>query len=241
MTADEIVALVLDAQSGKPGALDACVEANTGLVWSMVHRFKYSRYDAEDLFQIGCVGLMKAIQHYDASYGVMFSTYAVPMILGEIKKYFREGGDLRLSRSMKERYLLLMKAKERWLQEHQSEPTPSQLAEMTGMDVADAVLALEANQYVISLDEPLYQKDGSSVRIEDTVAASGHDPIIQLALRKELGALPQREAQLIYMRYTLEMNQSEIAKRMGMTQVQISRLEKKIVGKLRRKLLGSTV
>ena len=232
----EFFDLLHQAQQGDEQAREQCVLRNVGLVWSIVNRFK-THSSAQDLFQIGCLGLMKAINNFDTSYNVMFSTYAVPIILGEIKRYFRDEGQMKISRSLKERYLQVQKSRERLAQKLQREPTYREIGEDLGVEENDVMLAMEANQFLASMDEAFYQKDGSTIKLEDKVEdRHGEDVPMKLALKKEVGHLEQREQYLIYLRYELEYNQEAIAKKMGISQVQVSRLEKKILNKLKCKL-----
>lgn len=228
--------LLTKAQAGDEQAREECVTRNVGLVWSIVNRFK-THSSAQDLFQIGCLGLMKAINNFDQSYNVMFSTYAVPIILGEIKRYFRDEGQMKISRSIKERYIHVQKSREKLSQTLQREPTYQEIAKDLEIDETDVMLAFEANQFLASMDEAFYQKDGSSIKLEDKVEDHHKEDIpMKLSLKKEIGELEERERLLIYLRYDLEYNQDKIAKKMGISQVQVSRLEKKILLKLKLKL-----
>ena len=234
---ERTLGLMKRAHQGDKEARDTIVSENLGLVWSIVKRFMNRGVDLEDLFQIGCLGLMKAINNFDMRYQVMFSTYAVPIILGEIKRYFRDEGQMKISRSLKERYLQVQKAREKLAQSLQREATIREIAEALGLQETEVMLALEANQFLASMDEAFYQKDGSSIRLEDKVE-DGHseDVPLKVALKKEIGQLEERERYLIYLRYDLEYNQEAIARKMGISQVQVSRLEKKILAKLKTKL-----
>ena len=237
MISNDFLLLIERCQKQDEEALEQCFLQNTGLVWSLVHRFKYTKHDPEDLYQIGCIGLMKAIMNFNSEYQVMFSTYAVPMILGEIKKFFREDGDLRVSRSIKERYLLIVKYKESYIQEYQKEPSIQEMVKTLQMDEADIIMALEANQHLVSLDEPYSLKDGSTVRLEDKIESKDVDLISNISLLDEIEKLDEVERKLLYYRYHLSMNQQSIANLMGISQVQVSRLEKKILLKLKESLL----
>lgn len=237
MNENSIYQYLEDAQKGNEEAKRICVEKNIGLVWSIVNRFKSSSYQDQDLFQVGCVGLMKAINNFDTSYEVMFSTYAVPIILGEIKRYFRDEGRIKVSRTLKERYLLLLKAKDELIQKLQREPTYKELAEKLECDEAEVILSLEANQFLASMDEAIYQKDGSVIRYEDKAEDKRKQDIpMKIALKMEIGQLDERERLILYYRYDLDYNQQKIAEKLNISQVQVSRLEKKILQKLKEKL-----
>lgn len=222
---------------GDECAKEQVVKDNLGLVWSIVHRFKNSYYDKEDLFQIGCIGLMKAINHFDPTYQVQFSTYAVPIIMGEIKRYFRDDGTIKVSRSLKELNIKVTKAKEILQAKQGDEPTVEDIAKYLQVDVQDVVEAIDASYYPTSLNEPIYEKDGSTISMEDRIVDKSHDMWFEkIALEMEMQKLDEKEKMILYMRYQLDYNQDAIAKRLGISQVQVSRLEKKIVTKLRTRL-----
>ena len=222
---------------GDEAAKEQVVNDNLGLVWSIVHRFRNNYYDKEDLFQIGCIGLMKAINNFDSSYNVQFSTYAVPIIMGEIKRYFRDDGTIKVSRSLKELNIKVTKAKEHLQGENNKEPTIEDIAKYLNVDAIDVVEAIDSSYYPTSLNEPIYENDGSTISIEDRIVDKNNEMWFEkLALEMEMEKLDDKEKLIIYMRYTLDYNQEDIAKRLGISQVQVSRLEKKIVTKLRTRL-----
>ena len=237
MASSKTLDLLVKVRSGDEQAKEQVVKDNLGLVWSIVHRFKNSYYDKEDLFQIGCIGLMKAINHFDPSYNVQFSTYAVPIIMGEIKRYFRDDGTIKVSRSLKELNIKVTKAKEILQAENNEEPTVEEVARYLEVDVHDVVEAIDSSYYPTSLSEPIYEKDGSTISMEDRlIDKSDHMWFEKIALEMEMEKLDEKEKMIIYMRYQLDYNQEAIAKRLGISQVQVSRLEKKIVTKLRTRL-----
>lgn len=193
------------AQQGDEAAKELIVKNNLGLVWSIVHRFKNNYYDKEDLFQIGCIGLMKAINNFDVHYGVQFSTYAVPIIMGEIKRYFRDDGTIKVSRSLKELNIKINKAKEKLI--------------------------------ILYGYEPIYEKDGSTISMEERIEDKHHTMWFEkIALKLEIEKLDEKERLILYMRYQLDFNQEKVAQRLNISQVQVSRLEKKIITKLRKHL-----
>ncbi|WP_028043300.1 SigB/SigF/SigG family RNA polymerase sigma factor [Candidatus Stoquefichus massiliensis] len=237
MASSKTLDLLEKVRSGDELAKEEVVKDNLGLVWSIVHRFKNSYYDKEDLFQIGCIGLMKAINHFDPSYNVQFSTYAVPIIMGEIKRYFRDDGTIKVSRSLKELNIKVTKAKELLQSQNNEEPTVEEVAKYLDVDVQDVVEAIDSSYYPTSLNEPIYEKDGSTISVEDRlIDKSDHMWFEKIALEMEMEKLDDKEKMIIYMRYQLDYNQETIAKRLGISQVQVSRLEKKIVTKLRTRL-----
>ena len=222
---------------GDEEAKSCFVQQNSALVYSIIRRFSRQRISNEDLFQICCVGLMKALNNFDTSYEVKFSTYAAPIIMGEIKRFFRDDGSIRISRSLKEGYLQMVKAKEVLLQKLNHEPTYQEIADAMELDVADVILAFEANQFIYSLDETIYENDGSPILLEDKVSnKKEEDVVMKVSLRDEIQKLDQREQLLLHYRYDLSMKQEEIARKLNISQVQVSRLEKKIIKKLKERL-----
>ena len=184
------------AQQGDETAKELIVKNNLGLVWSIVHRFKNNYYDKEDLFQIGCIGLMKAINNFDVHYGVQFSTYAVPIIMGEIKRYFRDDGTIKVSRSLKELNIKINKAKE-----------VQEIAKELEVDVMDVVEAIDASYYPTSLSEPIYEKDGSTISMEERIEDKHHTMWFEkIALKLEIEKLDEKERLILYMRYQLDFN-----------------------------------
>lgn len=233
----ELLELVRD---GDDSAKELIVEQNIGLVWSIVHRFKNNYYDKEDLFQIGCIGLMKSINNFDLSYNVQFSTYAVPIIMGEIKRHFRDDGTIKVSRSLKELNLKITKAREQLINENSCDPTVEQIAAMLEVEVGDVVEAIDASHYPTSLSEPIFESDGSSIEMEDRIEdKKGKYWFEKIALNMEVEKLDEKEKLILYLRYQLEYNQEKVAKRLNISQVQVSRLEKKIILKLKSRLNDS--
>lgn len=237
MVKSHTLELLENVRLGDERAKELVVEENIGLVWSIVHRFKNTYYDKEDLFQIGCIGLMKAINHFDPEYNVQFSTYAVPIIMGEIKRYFRDDGTIKVSRSLKELNIRITKAKDYLQSKDNKEPTLEELAKYLNVDVMEIVEAIDASYYPTSLNEPIYEKDGSSISIEDRLVDKKNNMWFEkMALEMEMEKLDEKEKMIMHMRYHLDYNQEAVAKRLGISQVQVSRLEKKIVTKLRSRL-----
>ncbi|WP_249030283.1 SigB/SigF/SigG family RNA polymerase sigma factor [Tannockella kyphosi] len=234
MNKAETLELLQLVQSGDESAKTKIVELNIGLVWSIVHRFKNNYYDKEDLFQIGCIGLMKAINNFDSSYQVQFSTYAVPIIMGEIKRHFRDDGSIKVSRSLKELNLKITKAKEVFINENNCDPTITQLAKYLGVEDQDIVEAIDSSHYPTSLSEPIYESDGSSIDLEDRIEDKKNKLWFErIALQMEIAKLDEKEKQILHMRYNLDYNQDKVAKALSISQVQVSRLEKKIIMKLK--------
>lgn len=228
-------ALVLleKSQAGDKAAREVLIESNLGLVHHIVKRFFNRGYDVEDLFQIGTIGLIKAIDKFDLSYDVKFSTYAVPMILGEIKRFLRDDGMIKVSRTVKENGLKAKMAEQRLLGRLGREPTLLEVAEEAGLNREEIVLALEAGAEVESIYKSVPQADGSEIFLVDKVAGnSGNSTgelLNHLLLKQLLEGLTERERSLITMRYFEDRTQSEVAEKLGISQVQVSRLEKKIL------------
>ena len=236
---EHTLALIEKAHEGDKAARDTLAEENMGLVWSMVRRFANRGVEMEDLCQIGSIGLLKAIDKFDLSYDVKFSTYAVPMISGEIKRFLRDDGMIKVSRSLKELSYRAYLAKEEMKERLNREPTVEELAEKLEVEKEELALALESGGEVESLHKPIYQKDGNEIQLMDKLEEKEEQEekiLNHMLLQQLLEQLKKEERQLIYMRYFANKTQSEIGKTMGISQVQVSRLEKKILGYLREKI-----
>ena len=230
--------LIKRAHMGDKDARDDLVFENTGLIWSIVRRFAGRGYEPEDLFQIGCVGILKAIDKFDMSFEVKFSTYAVPMILGEIKRFIRDDGMMKVSRSVKENGWRIRNAETGLSQALGREPTVEEIAKVVEMTREEVVMTLEANREVESIYKVVYENDGNEVCLGEQVAdKTDSDKIVNnLVLKKLLEELPEKERQIINMRYFNDKTQTQVAEIMGISQVQVSRLEKKILLRLREKM-----
>ncbi len=234
MNSIEFKELLIATRNGDEEAKNKLVNDNLPLVWSLVHRFKNTLYDKEDLFQIGCLGLLKAIEKFDLTFDVQFSTYAVPIILGELKRHFRDDGAIKVSRSLKELNIKVLKAKNKLENEYGREPTIDEITTYLNEPREDILMAMEANFYPTSLNEVVFEKDGSTISMEDRIIDDQSDKLLNLiALKEELSKLNDKEKKLVYYRYFLDLNQQTVAKYFNVSQVQISRLEKKLIEKLR--------
>ena len=236
---DETLTLLRRAHDGDKAARELLVQENLGLVWSIVRRFRNRGVEQEDLFQIGSIGLLKAIDKFDLAYDVQFSTYAVPMITGEIKRFLRDDGMLKVSRTMKETAVRALRAREKLETEQGREPTITEIAAALEMSTEEVVLALEAGSQVESLHKTIYQGDGNDISLMDKLEEKtdrNEEVLNQILLEEILGTLKPEERRLIYLRYYREKTQTEIAAELGISQVQVSRLEKKILKTLRGKL-----
>lgn len=244
--------LLVQAKTGDKKARDTLVEDNLGLVHYIVKRFLNRGYEAEDLFQIGCIGLMKAIDQFDTSYQVKFSTYAVPLITGEIKRFIRDDGLIKISRSLKENSYHIVKATEKFVQEHNRQPSMHELVEATGLSAEEIVMAMEINIPVESIYQTVYQADGNEIYLIDQISQNGYinlgagnkddtekeKLIDHIVLNELMDDLDEDEKQLIQWRFYEEKTQTEIAKLLNVNQVQVCRMEKRIVRKMREKVEG---
>ncbi|MFI3238113.1 MAG: sigma-70 family RNA polymerase sigma factor [Lachnospiraceae bacterium] len=212
-------------------------EDNIGLVHFVMKRFRSSGADMEELFQVGCVGLCKASEGFDESLNLQFSTYAVPVILGEIKRFLRDNTVLHVSRGIKEKSYAIKKAREKIVLEKQRDATLEEICEETDFTMEEVVLAIESMNVVESLDAFVTQDENASTRLDMIVGCvKEQEAIVDKILCKQiLEGLPERESKLLYLRYFMDMRQVEIASELGMTQVQVSRLEKKILLSLKKK------
>lgn len=224
------------SQEGDRQAREQLITENVGLVWSMVRRFMGRGCEAEDLFQIGVIGLIKAIDKFDVTYDVKFSTYAVPMISGEIKRFLRDDGMIKVSRTLKENNMKLRAAGERLSAKFGRDATLEEIAEDTGLSMEDIVLAMEACTEVESLSKPVNRADGTEGTLGEKIAGkedATEQIVNHLVMKQLLEALEEEERQLIYFRYFENKTQTEIAALLGVSQVQVSRMEKKILQRMR--------
>lgn len=230
---DKTIELIKKAQAGDTAARDKIVEENIGLVWSIVKRFKNRGYEIDDLFQIGSIGLIKSIDKFDVNYDVKFSTYAVPMIMGEIKRFMRDDGMIKVSRSLKETAAKAKAAKEKLTKDLEREPSIQELADEIGVEVEELTMALEANCDVESLQSVIFEGEGNNpITLIDRGDFDYHQEakmIDKIALNQIIEKLKPKEKQIILMRYFKDKTQTEIADMIGVSQVQVSRIEKKIL------------
>ena len=232
-------ALMERAHQGDKKARERLIEENIGLIWSIVRRFKNRGAELEDLFQIGSIGLIKAIDKFDCSYEVQFSTYAVPMIMGEIKRYLRDNSMLKVSRGLKELAYKVYQTKEKLEKQMGREPEIEELAHILEVTAEEIVEAVEASKEVESLQMIIYSGDGSEItlleRLEDQRNEQEH-LLDRMMVEDMMGYLTKEERELVELRYFQNMTQAAIAKKFGTSQVQISRMEKRILRFLRDRL-----
>jgi RNA polymerase sporulation-specific sigma factor len=236
----DTIELIRRAQQGDKEARDTVITDNIGLVWSIVRRFMNRGHEAEDLFQIGSIGLMKAIDKFDMTYDVKFSTYAVPMIMGEIKRFLRDDGTIKVSRSLKETAGRIRMTKEKLSSLYGREPTIEEIGAELNLAKEEVVMALESGAEVESLYKTIYQGDGNAIYLIDKLEQTNDENenmIDRLALKETIASLDEKDQELIRLRYFMDRTQTDIAKELGISQVQVSRLEKKILLKMRERMM----
>lgn len=227
---------------GSKAAKEKIVSDNTGLVWSIARRFVNRGYDLEELYQIGCIGLLKACDRFESRYGVQFSTYAVPLIAGEIKRFLRDNGAIKVSRILKQNGYQISKAKEALLHKYGREATLDELADYTGLCVEDIVMATEANREVESIQQTICGKDGTQVSLVERLVDEAQSEVAaenimnRILVGQATEKLGEMEQELIRLRFFEDRTQTEVAKVLGISQVQVSRLEKKILIQMRQNL-----
>lgn len=228
-------------KEGDKEARERYIKGNLRLVLSVIRRFQNSNENADDLFQIGCIGLMKAIDNFDTTLQVKFSTYAVPMIIGEIRRYLRDNNSIRVSRSLRDIAYKAIYTRESYTKEHQREPTIAEIAEETGIDKEMIVYAMDAIQNPVSLFEPVYTEGGDTLYVMDQISDKKNREekwIENLSLREAMQRLSDRERNIIEMRFYEGKTQMEVAEEVGISQAQVSRLEKNAL-KSMKNFLGS--
>ena len=231
----DTLTLINRAHQGDKLARDKILIENTGLIWSIVRRFLNRGHEGEDLFQIGCIGMLKAIDRFDTEFDVAFSTYAVPMIAGEIRRFIRDDGIVKISRKIKENQMKIIHQREIYINEKKQEPTIEELEKVCDLTKEEIVMAIDASRNVESIDKEMYSKDSAytlmdlaedDTNIEETV-------LNKIMVQQLMDMLERKERKIINLRYFKNKTQSQVAKEMGMTQVQVSRLEKKILNSMR--------
>lgn len=236
---EETLQLIQMSQNGSTEAKEQLVKENIGLIWSIVRRFSNRGYELEDLFQIGAIGLLKAIDKFEFQYDVQFSTYAVPMIIGEIKRFLRDDGMIKVSRSLKEVGNKARITREILGKKLNREPTIEEIAADMGVTSEEVIMSMESLCEIESLYKTVYQGDGNPIYLLDKINNQEDESskvIDLIALRQMLGSLTSKEKEIIFMRYFQDKTQTEIAKKIGISQVQVSRLEKKILEQLKKRL-----
>ena len=220
---------------GSKTARDELINGNLRLVLSVIQRFVGRGENLDDLFQVGCIGLIKAIDNFDVSHNVRFSTYAVPMIIGEIRRYLRDNNSIRVSRSIKDTAYHAMQVKERLMSKEQREPTVSEIAKELGVPRADVVIALESIVDPVSLYDPVYSDGGDTIYVMDQVGDNNDDLnwLGEIALKEAIKNLSEREKRILTLRFMRGRTQMEVSEEIGISQAQVSRLEKSALKKIR--------
>ncbi|HHW39417.1 MAG TPA: RNA polymerase sporulation sigma factor SigF [Bacillales bacterium] len=233
----EVKELIERSQVGDQEARDLIVQKNMRLVWSVVQRFINRGYEPDDLFQIGCIGLLKSVDKFDLSYDVKFSTYAVPMIIGEIQRFIRDDGTVKVSRSLKETGNKIRKVKDDLTKRFGRAPTITEIAVELEITPEEVVLAQEASRTPSSIHETVYENDGDPITLLDQIADHSEAKWFdKIALQEAIRGLDERERLIVYLRYYKDQTQSEVAGRLGISQVQVSRLEKKILQQMKEQM-----
>lgn len=234
----EKIALLKKMHAGDQSAREQLINGNLRLVLSVIQRFVNRGENLDDLFQVGCIGLMKAIDNFDVSLDVRFSTYAVPMIIGEIRRYLRDNNAIRVSRSLKDTAYRAMQIKERLTAQSQNEPTIEEIAKEMGMAKHEIVLALEAIVDPVSLYEPVYSDGGDTIYVMDQLGDHNGDEnwLEELSIKEAIAGLNAREKKILSLRFFQGKTQVEVAKEIGISQAQVSRLEKHALIKVKREM-----
>ncbi|MBP3622281.1 MAG: SigB/SigF/SigG family RNA polymerase sigma factor [Lachnospiraceae bacterium] len=227
------------AKKGDKKAKEKIVSDNTGLVWCIAKRFMGRGYDLEEIYQIGCIGLLKAIDRFDLEYQVKFSTYAVPLISGEIKRFLRDNGIIKVSRILKQNGYIISQTRERLINKYGREATLEELSKETGLTEEEILTATEANRDIESIYQTVYESDGKEMYLVDRIVDEAESELAaegmynRLLIEQGMQALDAKQQKLIEMRYFQEKTQTEVAKSLGISQVQVSRLEKKLLKQMR--------
>lgn len=236
LSKDVVRELIYRSQRGDKRARDILVERNVRLIWSVVQRFLNRGYEPDDLFQIGSIGLMKSIDKFDLSYDVQFSTYAVPMIIGEIQRFIRDDGTIKVSRSLKELGHKVRLEKDRLTKQLNRSPTVQEIADALEITKEEVAQAQDAIRSPHSIHETVYENGGEPITLLDQIADDDKKWFDKLSVQEAIRNLEERERLIIYLRYFKDQTQSQVANRLGISQVQVSRLEKKILAEMKKSL-----
>ena len=235
---EETMALLKQAKAGDAEAREALISGNLRLVLSVIQKFSGRGENVDDLFQVGCIGLIKAIDNFDITLNVRFSTYAVPMIIGEIRRYLRDNNSIRISRSMRDTAYKAMQVKERLTSEQLREPTVEEIARELELPKEDVVLALESIVEPVSLYEPVYSDGGDTIYVMDQVGDHNDDRnwLDEIALKEAIRGLSDREKRILNLRFFKGMTQIEVSAEIGISQAQVSRLEKGALERIKKQI-----
>ena len=236
---EETVALLKRTKEGDMAAREELIAGNLRLVLSVIQKFSNRGENVDDLFQVGCIGLIKAIDNFNTDLDVRFSTYGVPMIVGEIRRYLRDNSSMRVSRSMRDTAYKVLQAKEKFMAEHQREPTMEEIAKILGLKREDVVFAMDAIMDPVSLYEPVYSDGGDAICVMDQVKDSKNTDeswLEHIALKEAISHLSDRERHILSLRFFECRTQMEVSAEIGISQAQVSRLEKNAIWKIRKSL-----
>ncbi|MBQ5584083.1 MAG: RNA polymerase sporulation sigma factor SigG [Ruminiclostridium sp.] len=239
LTREEAKALFLEARAGSEAARQKLIQGNLRLVLSVIKKFDSRGENPDDLFQVGCVGLIKGIDNFNVELDVFPSTYLVPMIVGEIRRYLRDNSPVRVSRSMRDTAYKVLQAKEAYMAQHQREPSVEEIAKILEIKREDVVFALDAIVDPVSLHEPVYSDGGDTICVMDQVRDNKNTDehwLEQIALKEAMDRLTDREKRILSLRYFEGKTQMEVSARIGISQAQISRLEKNAIQKIKNNL-----
>ncbi len=239
LKSEESLELLRRAREGDQQAREELISGNLRLVLSVIQRFTGRGENVDDLFQVGCIGLIKAIDNFDVNMDVRFSTYGVPMIIGEIRRYLRDNSAIRVSRSIRDTAYRVLQAKEAYQAEHQREPTVDQIAQLLGIRREDVVMALDAVVEPVSLFEPIYSDGGDTVCVMDQVRDKKNTDeawLEHIALEDAISKLSQREQRILALRFFQGKTQTEVSAEVGISQAQVSRLEKNALNQIKKEL-----
>jgi RNA polymerase sporulation-specific sigma factor len=239
LKSEETMQLLKQAKQGDMQAREELIAGNLRLVLSVIQKFTNRGENVDDLFQVGCIGLIKAIDNFNTDLDVRFSTYGVPMIIGEIRRYLRDNSALRVSRSMRDTAYKVLQAKEAFMREHQREPSVEEIAKMLDIKREDVVFALDAIMDPVSLYEPVYSDGGDTICVMDQVKDSKNTDeswLEHIALREAMNGLSERERNILNLRFFEGRTQMEVADEVGISQAQVSRLEKSAINQIKKNL-----
>ena len=227
--------LLKEVKNGNINAREELINGNLRLVLSVIQRFTGRGENLDDMFQVGCIGLIKSIDNFDITQNVRFSTYAVPMIIGEIRRYLRDNNAVRVSRSIKDTAYRAMQVKERLMAERQEEPTVSEIAKELGISTADVVVAMESIVNPMSLYDPVYSDGGDTIYVLDQLGDNNDDNnwLQEISLKESIKALSEREKHILSLRFMQGKTQMEVSREIGISQAQVSRLEKGALDKIK--------
>jgi len=239
LKSDEMRELLLRVKEGDTQAREKLIAGNLRLVLSVIQKFAHRGENVDDLFQVGCIGLIKAIDNFNTDLNVKFSTYGVPMIVGEIRRYLRDNSSMRVSRSMRDTACKVLQAKEAYINEHQKEPTIEEIAQLLELRREDIVMALDAIVDPVSLYEPVYSDSGDTICVMDQVKDRKNTDeswLERIALREAIARLSERERHILSLRFFKGKTQMEVSSEIGISQAQVSRLEKNALSQIKKEL-----